>query len=421
MRQGLWQHRDFVRLWQAATISTFGSMVTAIALPLVAILELDAGPRDLAALTFASYLPGAVISLVAGAMVDRFRRRRLLIAADLGRALLLLWVPTAAFLDFLSFPQLYLVAFGNGVFSVLFNVADKAYLPSVVADEDLVDANGKLAAGGSVAEASAFAGGGWLVQLLSAPVALLVDAVTFVVSALLIVRMQTPDELPRAGEADRSLRRDIAAGLQFLKRQPTLRLLAASNALRHFSVGVFLTLYMLFCVETLGLSTGLLGMVFALGSASSLIGASVASRVTDRFGIERALLLGYAVYAVAFTLIPLAPNGGWLGIALLAGHQLLGDGGETLFEVGEASTRQRLTPTEMLGRVGGSVGFLNSVAMLLGAVVAGEIGEWLGVRVTLFVSLAGVYLGLATLLLMNRSRPSASRSLKASCADASAP
>lgn len=394
---GLWKHRDFVRLWQAATISRFGSMVTAIALPLVAILELGAGPRQLAGLTFAGFLPRMAVGLVAGAWADRLRRRRLLVAADLGRALLLLWVPAAAVLGVLDFAQLYAVAFSAGVFSVLFDVADKAYLPEIVGRADLVEANGKLAGGGAVAEASAFAGGGWLVQLLTAPFALVVDAVTFIVSAVLIGTLRTPDAPPAAPAGERSLGREVAAGFRYLKAQPTLRVLAVSNSLRHFTYGIFLTSYMLFCVDTLGLPPGLLGMVFALGSVSSLAGAGVARRVSERLGMTRGSILGYSIFAASATLVPLAPDGSWLGIALLAGQQLFGDGGDTLFNVTEASTRQSLTTADLLGRVNGSVAFLNGSALLLGALFAGEAGELLGPRAALFCSLASAYAGVVVL------------------------
>lgn len=397
MKTGLFRHRDFVRLWQAATISTFGNMLTAIALPLVAILELDAGPRQLAGLAFAGFLPRMAVGLVAGAWADRVRRRRLLIAADLGRAVLLVWVPAGAVLGVLDFAQLYAVALSVGVLWVLFDVADKAYLPEVVGKEDLVEANGKLAGGAAVAEASAFAGGGWLVQLATAPAVLVIDAATFIVSAALIGTLRTPDLPPAAPAAGRSLVREIAAGIRYLKTQPTLRVLATSNALRHFSYGVFLTSYMLFCVDTLGLAPGLLGMIFALGSLSSLAGAGVASRVSERLGMERGSVLGYAIFAAAATLIPLAPAGGWLGVALLAIHQLFGDGGDTLFNVTEASLRQSLTPADLLGRLNGSVAFLNGSALLLGALFAGEAGELLGPRAALFCSLATAYAGVVVL------------------------
>lgn len=176
-----------------------------------------------------------------------------------------------------------------------------------------------------------------------------------------------------------------------------MRVLAASNGLRHFSHGVFLTSYMLFCVDTLGLAPGLLGMIFALGSVSSLAGAGLAFRASERLGVARASILGYSIFAVGATLIPLAPDGGWLGVALLAGHQLFGDGGDTLYDVTEASTRQGLTRADLLGRVNGSIAFLNGSALLLGALFAGEAGELWGLRAALFCSLASAYAGVAVL------------------------
>jgi hypothetical protein len=191
-RGGLWRNSSFVNLWGAATISTFGSLVTRTALPFTAILLLDASPATFSALLIAELLPGFLLGLVAGAWVDRLRRRPIMIAADLGRALLLLIVPLGAVMGWLGFAHLYAVAALVSVLGVFFDVAYQSFLPSIVARDELVEANSKLSAAGSVAEGAAFSVAGWLVQLLSAPIALLVDAATFVASAGLIARI--PDE-----------------------------------------------------------------------------------------------------------------------------------------------------------------------------------------------------------------------------------
>jgi hypothetical protein len=205
---GLWRHPDFVRLWAAATVSTFGSLVTRTALPFAAILFLDATPVDLSLLVIAELGPGFVIGLVAGAWVDRLRRRPVLIAADLGRAALLMTIPIAALGDWLSLPQLLIVAAGGSLLTVIFDVAYLAYLPSLVRRQDILDANSKVTAAGAVAEAAAFSSGGWLVQWLTAPFAILVDAVTFLGSACIVHHPGGSAEPPhrardRRGVADR--------------------------------------------------------------------------------------------------------------------------------------------------------------------------------------------------------------------------
>ena len=191
-RGGLWGNSGFVHLWGTATVSTFGSLVTRTALPFTAILLLDASPSDIGVLRIAELLPGFVFGLVAGAWVDRLRRKPIMIATDLSRALLVAVVPLAAFLGWLGLGHLYVIAALVSVLSVFFDVAYQSFLPSLVKNDDLVEANSKLSAAMSVAEASAFSSAGWLIQLLTAPVAMLVDALTFIASAGLVARIKEP-------------------------------------------------------------------------------------------------------------------------------------------------------------------------------------------------------------------------------------
>src|SRR5918992_6262274 len=200
-RGGLWRNTNFVNLWGAATVSTFGSLVTRTALPFTAILVLDASPPAIGILRIAELLPGFLFGLVAGAWVDRLRRKPIMIATDLGRALLIVTIPLAAFLGWLGLGQLYVIAALVSVLSVFFDVAYQSFLPSLVENEELVEANSKLSAAMSVAEASAFSSAGWLIQLLTAPIAMLVDALTFIASAGLVARIREPDLKVEPGQA----------------------------------------------------------------------------------------------------------------------------------------------------------------------------------------------------------------------------
>src|SRR5215208_7728803 len=214
-RGGLWRNTRFVNLWGAATISTFGSLITGTALPFTAILILDASPSAIGVLRIAELLPGFLFGLVAGAWVDRLRRKPIMIATDLGRALLVAIVPLAAFLGWLDLGHLYATAALVSVLGVFFDVAYQSFLPSLVENEELVEANSKLSAAMSVAEASAFSSAGWLIQLLTAPLAMLVDALTFLVSAGLVARIREPEleARPSSAAARPSIASDVKEGL----------------------------------------------------------------------------------------------------------------------------------------------------------------------------------------------------------------
>ncbi|HEU0116969.1 MAG TPA: MFS transporter, partial [Thermomicrobiales bacterium] len=305
-RRGLWAHADFVRLWTASTVSVFGTLITRTALPFTAILVLRAGPLALGFLSIAGLLPGFAIGLVAGAWVDRLRRRPIMIAADLGRAVLLATIPAAAVAGVLSLPHLYLVAFATSALSVFFDVAYQAYLPSLVGRADLIEGNAKLTAAGAVAEAGAFSVGGALVQALTAPIAILVDAVSFLWSAFLIGRIAAPELAPREdseGHGVGNLWREIGDGLRALRDDPALLALAGSSTLAQFTYGVGGAVYLLYVNQELGFSPGPLGVIFAVGGVSSLAGALAAGRLT-RFGIGALMIAALLLASVGQALAP---------------------------------------------------------------------------------------------------------------------
>src|SRR4051794_5056567 len=228
---GLWRHPDFLRLWAGHTVSLAGSLIGRFALPLVAIITLDASPGQVAALRMADALPGVVIGLVAGVWVDRLRRRPLMVWTDVGRAVLLASIPLAAILGFLSFPQLLAVMLAAGTLTALFEVASRSYLPTVIAREELVEGNSKLQASGSVVEVAAFGLAGLLVQLLTAPIAILLDAVSYIVSAVCVAGIRTPEAPSPATEPGHSTWMAIREGLRLVFHDPILRALAGARAM----------------------------------------------------------------------------------------------------------------------------------------------------------------------------------------------
>ncbi len=386
---GLLRNRDFVRLWAAATISVFGSLVTRTALPFTAILWLGADASEIALLRAAEILPAVVLALVAGVWADRLRRRPTLIAADLARAALLCTVPAAAWLGALRLEHLFAVALAVGCFSVFFDVAHLAYLPTLVSRDQLLAANSRLSATSHAAEVGAFASGGFLVQLLGAPFALVVDAGSFVASALLLARIRGLEPASaQSGAFD--VRRELADGVAAVLGHPLLRPLGLAAMAQSFAFGLVGTVYLLYVNEELGFAPGVLGLIFAVGGVSSIAGALFAARAADAFGTGRVIITGLVVLALATLFLPLAPGATLIGAALLVAHQL-GDGFDVIARVNEVSLRQRVTPDALLGRVNGSLHFASHAALLLGTLAGGWLGEAAGLRATLVLG-AGVAL-----------------------------
>jgi len=394
---GLFSNDAFLRLWAAATLTNFGSMVTRIALPFLAITVLDASPVELAALTAAGLLPGIALGLFAASYVDRLRRRPLLVASDWGRAALYASIPAAHALGFLSIPYLLAVYAAAGFLRFLFDVAHRSYLPSLVAESELVAANSRLQAAEAVTEGAAFGIGGWLVALLTAPIALLVDTASFVLSALLISNIRRSEPPPPDVDGRRRLFAESVAGVRAVLGHRLLRPLVVSAALRSGSFQMMAVLFMLFAIEELGFGIAAIGMIAAVGAGSSFVAAVLVGRVTRTLQPGYTMILGGVVLAASTLLIPLVPSAGFLGVAMLVAHQL-GDGGDVLYEVNAVSLRQAITPNALLGRVNGGFEFAESSAMLLGTALGGALGEVLGLRPTLFVAAGIAFLSPLVLL-----------------------
>ena len=281
----LWRNQAFVRVWSAATISIFGSLITRIALPLVAILVLGSGALEVALLRGLDLGATLVFGLVAGAWVDRLRRRPVLIWADLGRAALLGSVPVAFALGVLSFPQLLVVSGLAAILTTFFDAADNAYLPTVVERDGLVEANSALAASGSAAEFMAFGISGFLVQILTAPIAIAIDAVTYLASALLLGTIRQEEAPPPKPEDREPVLAEIRVGLRLVRHDPILRAFVGAQMALAALWGIFGATWFLFVLDDLELSPAVLGVVAGVGGASSFIGAVVATRATGRWGV----------------------------------------------------------------------------------------------------------------------------------------
>jgi MFS family permease len=394
----LWSNNAFVRVWAAASISIFGSLITRIALPLVAILTLDAGPIEIAVLRSMDLAAALVVGLVAGAWVDRLRRRPVLIWADLGRAALLGIIPVSFLLGTLALWQLLAVAAAAAVLTTFFDAADNAYLPTIVERERLLEANSALAASGSVAEFAGFGISGILVQLLTGPITIVINAVTYLVSAVLLLTVRHEEAPPPPREDREPVLDEIRHGIRLVRNDPILRAFAGAQMLMSMLWGVFGATWFLFAIDELGVSPALVGIVAGVGGASSFIGAVVASRSTRRWGIGPVAIVAMLLSALGNLFIPLAPAGlPLVAVAFLVAQQLIADSAITVYDVTETSVRQALVADRELGRVASTFHVLSAGAQLFATIGAGLLAEVIGLRATSFLAPLGGLLAASVL------------------------
>jgi MFS family permease len=392
---GLWRHGDFLWLWSSQTISQFGSQVSQLALPLVAIVVLGESAFEVAMLGMVEFLPFLLFSLPAGVWVDRLSRRPILVVADIVRAAALATVPIAYWLDGLTIWQLYIVGFVVGVGTVFFDVAYQSYLPSLVERDQLSDGNSKLEISRSAAQLAGPGVGGVLIAILTAPVAVAADAISFVVSALLIGRIRTA-ERESPPEARRSLLSELWEGLRYVIRHEYVRGMAASVAIFNFFGNVGGAIILVYFVRELGLSAATIGVVFALGNIGFLVGAFVAKRIETRIGVGRTIVGSMVLSVPGLLLVPLAPKD--FAVPLLVASGLIVGFAIVLYNVTAISLMQAITPDRLLGRMNASRRFLVWGVIPLGALVGGVLASTIGLRPTLFVGAIGASLAVLPLL-----------------------
>ena len=394
----LWRNRTFLAVWSAGTISIFGSLITRTALPFAAILTLGAGPLQISAIRGGEEVAALLVGLFAGAWVDRLRRRPILIAADLGRAILLGSIPVTFVAHALGMTQLVLVAFSAAVLTTIFDVADRSYLPTVVPREQLVAANSALTASGSVAEFTSFGLGGFLIKLFTAPIAILVDAVSFVASAVLLASIRRPEPPTKPVHHREPVLREIRDGLRIVAQSPVLRALALAHGGTHIVWGVFGTSYLLYAVKELDLDPASIGVIAALGGIGSLAGSVATPALVRRFGVGRTILGGMILFALGDLLIPLAPGHAFLlGAAFLVTQQLVGDSGGTVYEIVETSLVQSSVDNRVIGRVNATFFTFTTLMTLAGVVLGGIVAEAAGLRAAFAFGLLGAVFAIAVI------------------------
>lgn len=387
--RGLWGDGDFLKLWAGQTVSLGGSLIGRFALPFVAITTLGATPFQVAAIGAAGVAPGLVLGLAVGVWVDRLPRRPLLIAADVGRTVVLASVPLAWAWGTLGVAQLVLVAALVGALNLVFEVAYRAYLPTLIGREELVEGNSKLAATDAVAEVAGLGVAGVLVQALGAPLAVLLDAASFAVSVLALALIRAAEvAAPVDAAVPPDARRELVEGLRLLRHEPTLRAITLAAAADVFFIHLFVAGLTFYLTRELRLSPAIQGFVFAIGGVSAFAGALLVGRVVRRWGLGRALLGSFLVYRVGGYAIPLAGGPLPAVVGLIGAAQLL-DAAATVQQIAQTSLIQTVTPDRLLGRFSATLRTIEQGGMVLGLLLGGVLGEWLGLRPTLLIGITG--------------------------------
>ena len=387
---GLWRHRDFLKLWSAQATSVFGSQLASLAYPLTAILVLQVTTFQMGVLQAVGGAAAVVVGLFAGVIADRVRRQPLLIITDLGRAALALSITVAAFFGFLTIEQLYVVYFLSGALSIVADVSGMAFLPSMLEKEQLVEGNSKF---GTTESAALIAGpglSGALVQILTAPLAILIDALSFVVSAVFVAQIRTPEVLIE--KPAQSVWAQIGEGLRFVYGDSILRPLAESIAMYFLFRQIVLALFTLYAIRVLNLEPLLLGIIFSALGFGFLLGSLTVKRITNRFGMGRTMLGVNFINIFAIALVPIAGGSTVSIITILVISHFLHAFSVQVNGVNLVSLRQAITPNHLQGRMTASFRFVNVGMMMFGSLIAGALGEWIGLRTTLAVGACGMIL-----------------------------
>ncbi|MEV6679034.1 MFS transporter [Streptomyces erythrochromogenes] len=395
-------HNPGFRLfWGAQTVSMVGTNMTRVAIPLLAASTLSATPFQMGLLQAAQTIAFLLVGLPAGVLVDRSRRRPILIICDLLRAALMAAIVIGFLLDLVTFTRLLAVTLLVGLATAFFEIAYQSYIPVVVGRENLIEGNARLESTNAVSRLAGPTLGGGLVQLAGAVATVSVQAATHVLSAFLLSRISTPEATPQRTE-QRRMGAEIREGLRFVLRDPVFRAITGSAATYNFFYAVSLPLVMLLLVEEMGLSGTAVGLLMAVSGVGGVLGAAFAGRLGRRFGQVRTMWTSYLLTVPTALLIPFAESG-WQSL-LFAAPWFAMSFGIVVYNVGQVSIRQQLCPPELLGRMNASVRFLVWGILPLGSVTGGALGEWLGVRGALLIGGIGMSTGVLWLVL-SRLRP----------------
>lgn len=394
----LWRHAGFLRLWAAQTVSSFGARIAREGFSMAAILSIHAAPAQLGVLTALARGPGVIVGLFAGSFIDRTSRKRVMIGSDLARVVLIATVPAAAWLGLLTMFQLYVVAALVGAAGVLFDIADHAFLPSLIDREFLLDGNAKLSVTESVAEIAGPAMAGTLFQLFTAPFAMLGTAITYLVSALFLFAIPAKELPPERPSQRPRWHHGVTEGFAAIMSEPLVRALLWMTLGATYFGAFFWPLYLIYGIKLLGLSPALMGVTIAMGGVGALCAASLSTWLAKRLGAGATMIGGYFAYAAALALVPLAHGPLWLATAMLMVAQFFGDAFAMAAMIPMTTLRQAVLPKAMLGRTAALFGAAAGGMTVAGALSGGLLGDAIGIRATLAISIAGIMASVLLLL-----------------------
>ena len=389
-------HADFRRLWAAQAVSAIGSRITRTALPIIAINSLGASATAVSVLSAMGLAPGVIVALFAAGRIDRSRKRPLLIAMDLARAGLLLTLPVAAWLGVLTMAHLIVVATLTGAATAIFRIADTAYLPRLINSAQLVEGNTKLQTTEAIAEVVGPSIAGILIQAVTAPIAIVVDALSFLWSAAWLQQIRSSETFADPNEVPHPLD-DIREGWRACRANPVVFPLLAAEGTFGLIAGFFASIYMLFVLRTLSLDEATVGIIIGVGGLGALWGAAAAAPMARALGYGRAVVVCLALWVLASVFIPAAEGQDALKVPFLVGQQILGDGFLAAFFVLGVSIRQTALDPDVQSRAGATFQAVGGLSLPVGALVAGPLAEIVGPGATLWIAIAGALVPLLIL------------------------
>jgi predicted MFS family arabinose efflux permease len=382
----LWRHPDFLKLWAGETVSQFGSQVTLLAVPTVAILILHAGPFQVGVLSALEFLAFPTLGLIAGVYADRLRRRPIMISCDLGRLLALGSIPVAFAFGVLTLEQLYVVALLTGIFTVFFDVSYQSYLPALVDRPNLIEGNSKLEVTRSAAQVSGPAVAGLLIQWIGGARAVAIDAISFLASAIALATIRKPEPEPQPGTASGAsgFIPEMREGIDVVFKSPILWRIASCTGTTNFGSNmIFGAVFLVFAYRDLHLSAGVVGIIFGISSVGGLVGAFLASWAARTLGLGTTLGVAIVVGGFAELATPLALIGA--PVIVLSTLGLIANVTIPVYNINQVSLRQSITPDRVQGRMNATMRTIVWGTIPLGAFFGGILGTAIGVVNTILL------------------------------------
>jgi MFS family permease len=400
LKEGLkMSNKNFYLLWYGQTVSLFGSQISVIAVPLTAVTFLNATSWQMGILQALGSLPFFLFSLFVGVWIDRSKRKPFLLYTNIISALLLLTIPLLYFLGILHMHHLYIIIFLTATASMIFELAYLSYMPSIVTTKQIAQANSKLEASRSISSIAGPSLAGWLISILTAPFAIIIDALSFIISSVLIDFIKSNEQVQPS--KSQNLFQSIKEGLVIILKEPIFKSITFSTAILNFCGSAFGAVYILYLVKSLEISSFYLGLVLGVGSVGALLGSFVTNQLIVRLGIGKSLIVSCLMIVSGSIVVPLIPIhvNLYVKFLLLCLGQLFSTIGSTIYFITQVSLRQTITPNHLLGRVNASNRFVSRGFMPLGAFIGGILGSWISIRITLLIFGFGFVLSAIILLL----------------------